>query len=81
MNPKVKELAEKIASYKGKTFTLKQIVKLNEQDERFQFRLKELQAEASKRQKKLTDEMKVKEDKIKVKSMEEVLRIINENTK
>ncbi len=81
MNPKVKELSEKIASYKGKTLTLKQIVKLNEQEERFQFRLRELQAEAAKKQKKLTDEMKILEDKVKIKSMKIVLDIINENTK
>lgn len=75
---RVKELAVQISLHKGKFLTRSQKGRIDDEESRLDFRVKELLKESEERQSKLAEDITKKGDELRIKSMEEVLRIINE---
>ena len=75
------KLAKAISSHGMTDLTRNQNGRITEVSDRMEFQLKELLKESETKQKELAEEITLRGEDIKIKSMEKILKIINEKTK
>ena len=75
------KLAKAISSHGMTDLTRNQNGRITEVSDRMEFQLKELLKESETKQKELAEEITSRSEDIKIKSMKNILEIINEKTK